>query len=222
MQLLIIRKLFNHWMSEVRRLKTVRYQARRILNRSYDSIMNPKWLLEIKTTIFHLWRRYTALRAAIRQGKAAPAFSSPDDLYIEQWGSLRAAIIVKHMVNSAVNGRAKKLTLHRSIQAWVVVCRNLGVGKEREKMIQSYLTLANQHYEFNLLFKIMRLWNQVVRNHGKDFKRMKRCFLAIGVWTRADRKRRLVGEKVVQLLNRNRQRKAVKTMAAATFSVLTM
>jgi hypothetical protein len=74
---LILSKLFNGWINEIRNQKVFRSKASMILSRMMRRTRGPMWSKEMTLLFFHMWRRYVAVRVAYRHGEPDPVFKTP-------------------------------------------------------------------------------------------------------------------------------------------------
>lgn len=146
--------------------------------RTYNRSVNQRWLMEIVMSCFHLWRRYVATRIAFRNGKTAPVFPSPEHIYLEQWVVLRTSLIVKQVKYLHAKDKYAILVQSRALRAWKGMMRGILGNKEFEDAVKAKKTVAIEFYELNVKRRIVFAWNQVARNHRKDLRRIKRCYLA--------------------------------------------
>ena len=212
---LILRKIYNTWSYETRRIKTLRFSARRILNRTSNRTSNPKWRMEICTNVFQMWRRYTATKVAFRSGKIAPLFSPPEFVYLDAWFKLRTALMIKQVKCIDALKKYKMLLQMRAWRLWKKEVVGL-IGSVEQF---SKVSLAIEHYEHTLVFNVLWAWNSVARNHRKDYQRLKRTYLAWGGWARVHRRDVQMKADCALLMRMRRQSKAFKIMAAITFSI---
>jgi hypothetical protein len=105
-------------------------------------------------------------------------FPSPEHIYLEQWVVLRTSMIVKQVKYLHAQEKYVKLIEMRAWRAWKGLMKGILGNKEYEDAIRAKKSVATEHYEMHIKKGVLSAWNLVVRNHRKDFKLIKRCFLA--------------------------------------------
>ena len=176
--------------------------------------------MEIVLACFHLWRRYIATKIAFRNGKTAPVFPSPEHIYLEQWVILRTSLIVKQVKYLHAKEKFAILVQSRAIRAWKGLMKGILGNKEYEDAVKAKKTVAIEFYELHVKKRIVYAWNQVARNHRRDLRRIKRCYLAWFRWSRAAKKHRICAKQVQMMMQVRNRKKTLKIMAALTHSIL--
>lgn len=166
---LILHKLFQAWCTHLKTKNVSRFKASQVLTRVARRVQERVSPREFQLIAFHMWYRYSSVRASHRRDESEKVFTMP---YIPRWPPLLRQINAKRIHHKICETTAAGMSLKKAIRAWIFAYERaktflIDEGKESSAAI---------HYERILMVRTFMPWRTMTREKGRNYRRREKCF----------------------------------------------
>ena len=166
---LILNKLYAAWLKENQRLQISRFRAGQVLARVARRIQEKLSPKEFQMISFHMWHRYSAVKAAYRRDEKDRPFVTP---YIARWPRLLRILNSKRIRGKLAEEKAQKVVFHRVMKAWRIT-----MAKERSDILDGDSEdMAIRHFDDRLCRSVMQVWCNLARERGRNLRKREKYF----------------------------------------------
>jgi hypothetical protein len=166
---LILHKLFHTWCSHLKAKNVSRFKASQVLTRVARRVQERVSPREFQQIAFHMWYRYSSVRASHRREEPEKVFTMP---YMPRWPPLLRQINAKRIHHKICATNAAGLVLKKALHAWTIA-----FGRAKTFLVdEGKESSAAGHYDRILKARTFLPWKTMTKEKGRNYRRRERCF----------------------------------------------